>query len=250
MVYFPAMTYLSVENKVYLMIKRNLTKIKKGVFFIYEYLKFYFTQRFKGFKISTTPRFGFDTTTKWFTTKLIESNMYIEFGSGSSTYFAAKNGKAFVTVDSDKYFLNSVKNKIMEDGFLNENNQKYIFSNIGLTYRWGFPLIVKKPSKERLNQFRRYSDFPVSQNTTSPLLILVDGRFRVACTLKALRQLRNDNSFTLVVDDYEDRPYYKIIENFGVLDRLVGRMAVFNAVKIVDDGVFKEAINKYEIDFR
>ncbi len=34
----------------------------------------------------------------------------------------------------------------------------------------------------------------------------------------------------LLVDDYADRPHYRIIERFAQLERMVGRMAVFRFV--------------------
>ena len=82
-----------------------------------ELLTFLPKQRFVGFELPSSPHFDSDEATTWFITKLKGSEKYLECGTGGSTYLAAKLGVNFIAVDSDPYFLNSLRKKIVRDGF-------------------------------------------------------------------------------------------------------------------------------------
>src|SRR6185503_11787653 len=115
-----------------------------------EEAQFLYVQRLKGFSVPTSPHFESDDAAAWFVDKLQNSQVYLEFGSGGSTYLAAKLKKRFVTVDSDYFFLKAVRKKIVEDGLLDNERQRYRYANIGITRRWGWPLGLLKPGKKRL----------------------------------------------------------------------------------------------------
>jgi hypothetical protein len=114
---------------------------------------------------------------------------------------AAKLKKRFITIDSDAYFLRAV--------------------NIGPTGRWGWPLLYRNSRATRRARFSRYSDFSVDSfpEFSLPDLILIDGRFRVACALKTIRALKDQRNWTIVVDDYVSRKTYETIERFGRRNR-------------------------------
>src|SRR5262249_5283017 len=109
-------------------------------------------------------------------------------------------------------------------------------------------LVIFEPTKRRLESFSKYSDFP--DKTLLPDLILIDGRFRVACALKAIKTLRNYSDWTLIVDDYVGRSYYSVIERFAKLDRIVDLMAIFVKLPQVDDNQLIQTIKQYEHDPR
>lgn len=211
--------------------------------------KLFIRQRIIGFNMPTSPHFDSMETTRWFISKLKESRNYLEYGSGGSTYLAAQYGVPFVCVDSDGFFLKQLKNKIESDGFLNESNQTYHHANIGLTEGWGRPAVFKQPSIQRLNLFRKYSDLPevYTRKLYIPDLILVDGRFRVACALKILQFLGDKKGWTLIVDDYVNRPQYHVIEEYAQLKFCVGRMAVFNEIKSSQPESLESTIRQYEV---
>jgi hypothetical protein len=216
--------------------------------------KFLVIQRLVGFDVPDTPFFyGTDGTTEkatsWFAETLRGAKRYLEYGTGGSTYLAAKFGIEFIAVDSDPYFLKSVRKKIREDGFSRPVGQTYHYADIGLTAHWGRPIGAGLGSAARLERFRRYSDPPPEcfEGGRTPDLVLVDGRFRVACVLKALRMLRNERGWTIALDDYGDRPEFHAIADFAEIDHLVnGRMAVIKSAKAVDSDFLESAIRKYE----
>ena len=77
--------------------------------------------------------------------------------------------------------------------------------------------------------------------------MLVDGRFRVACALKAVRMLSSQDEWSIIVDDYTGRPSYEVITEFAQIDKFVGRMAVFTRAKDVDPELLESTIREYEI---
>ena len=237
------------QNHVLNYLKRLLAFLKRLISFPYfDMMKFWVRQRLIGFEVPSTPHFDSEATTEWFVEKLKQSERYLEYGTGGSTYLAAKNKLSFICVDSDRFFLKAVKNKIKNDGYLDEAQQIYKYSDIGLTGPWGFPTMLVKPSLARMELFKKYSDPPqeCQSKTFLPDLILVDGRFRVACALKIIRLLANDNNWLLVVDDYVGRENYHVIEQYAKLDRYVGRMAVFKQTLDFSSEDIDESIRYYE----
>ena len=215
----------------------------------FELLRFLLKQRLVGFEVSSSPYFDTDEATAWFVAKLRGSTRYLEYGTGGTTYVAAKMGVNFIAVDSDPYFLKSVRKKIRRDGFAKDVGQTYHYADIGLTGFWGYPLRSWNASAKRLEQFRHYSDPPPEcfEGGGLPDLVLIDGRFRVACALKALRMLRNDRGWSIVVDDYIGRPQYAVIADFAEIERYVGsRVAVFNAPRAIGQEHLESAIRRYE----
>lgn len=217
-----------------------------------ELLQFLYVQRIKGFAVPSTPHFDSEASSRWFEQKLFTSKGYLEFGSGGSTYLAAKLNKPFVCVDLDRFFLRAVVQKITADGYLNPTSQSYLPRNIGLTREWSQPVVWGALSVRRKASFRHYSDFPTKSLPQNgyPDLILIDGRFRVACALKAIRALQAQSNWTLVVDDYVGRPEYEVIAEFAKLDYFVGRMAVFCSKITRTKADLDNAIQAYELDFR
>lgn len=219
-------------------------------------LKFLAIQRISGFEVPDSPVFygsdgKFEEGTAWFLETLKNSRRYLEYGTGGSTYQAAKLGIEFIAVDSDPYFLKSVQKKIRNDGYARPEGQTYRYADIGLTGHWGRPIMFGNPSAGRLEKFRRYSDPPPEcfEGGLTPDLVLVDGRFRVACVLKSLRMLADKRGWTIAMDDFGDRPHYNAITEFAEIDRLVnGRMAMMTSVKDFDPAKLDEAIRKYETE--
>jgi hypothetical protein len=211
----------------------------------YRFAKFLIQQRVVGFEVPDAPHFDSDRSTDWFLGQLARSNRYLEFGTGGSTYMAAKAGVDFVAVDSDVFFLAAVEKKIRAGGHSN-NNQIFRHADIGLTGAWGRP--VGHVSAKRLEKFRHYSDIP-NDFASGPIpdLVLVDGRFRVACALKALNFLRtHDAEWKIVIDDYSTRPEYSAITEFAD-PMFVGRMAVLNELRSGSDiSRLQSAIRRWE----
>lgn len=202
-------------------------------------------------EIPSQPHFDSEATIAWFTKRLEAARLYVEFGSGGSTVLASALGKEFVSIESDRDFLAAVAKKIEQAGHRDPAKQHLVWRDIGQTKALGKPFVVGVPLPARRKLFRAYSDLPITElGGRLPDLVLVDGRFRAACALKALRALAPTSGWTLIVDDYVGRPHFHVVEEFAVLKEHVGRMAVFEAAKPWDAEALARAIAKTELDYR
>lgn len=188
------------------------------------------------------PHFDSPESTAWFLKQLEGSKLYLEYGTGGSTYQAARLGIDFIAVDTDSYFLDSVRAKIHAAG-MERAGQLYWHADIGWTGTWGRPL--GRVTDHRRELFRRASDPPPKCfDGRQPDLVLIDGRFRVASAFKVFNMLSAQTGWMVVVDDYTDRAYYREIEDYAEV-KLVGRMAVIQSAQPVPSDV----ITRWETDF-
>ena len=162
----------------------------------------------------------------YFVKKLGAAATYLEFGSGASTLRAASLCTTFITVDSDPRFLAFIQNRAKQvRSSTCRSEMSFLHADIGRTGPWGrpFPEFIKRPKK-----WRNYSAAPwiAYGEGFRADLILIDGRFRVACALYvALAQ--GTYPWTLLVDDYVNRPEYAPLEKHMSLTDFHGRMAEF-----------------------
>ena len=137
-----------------------------------------------------------------------------------------------ITVESDKLFLDSVKNRVSDTS--SSSNVKYQHVDVGPTKEWGYPA---DPSTAP--SWPQYYLSPwrlITQGNSFPDLIMIDGRFRVACFLTSLIYARPKT--VILFDDYEDRPVYHCVEKHLKPDLMADRMAKF----IVPEGVDEKNI--------
>lgn len=143
--------------------------------------------------------------TALFESYLVKSKCYFEFGSGGSTKLAIRNNIEVHGVESDKYWVDTLKE---ETGSL----CKIDYVDIGPTKEWGYPV-----DNTHRDKFPRYSK-AILKHKTAFDLILVDGRFRVACTLNAIKQTlkkqKNSNDTVIFIHDFWDRSDYHIVLEF------------------------------------
>ena len=222
--------------------------VRKGVwkYRIYRDL-FHFAvqQRRLDFQIGDQPWLD-DDSSAVFLGMLEDSMSYLEYGSGGSTVLAAKLNKPFVSVDTDRYFLEGVRRKIGKLG----PNQHLEHGNIGWTKQYGCP-VFERPSARRQKMWKAYAEIPWRhvKEGLLPDLVMVDGRFRVAAALISCVHLANSPTSRIVVDDYVMRPYYHAIENYAQLVGMAGRMAIFKAPSTSSLDI-QEAIERYSLDWR
>ncbi len=164
----------------------------------------------------------------------------MEYGSGGSTYNATlrNNIKKIVSVESDKEWYNNIL-KITES----YNNKKLIYEYIELNAKpnnFGYPENVSSEiMKSYPNIIEKYKDIPFD-------LVLIDGRFRVACALIIFKYI-NNNCY-VIVDDIIGREHYNEIFNFYDIIESGGRMIVFKKKNVNNPS--DNLINKYVNDPR
>jgi hypothetical protein len=164
---------------------------------------------------------------------------------------AARAGKNVICVDSDPYFLKEVEAKI-GNRRMNQQTLDFLYCDIGLTAHWGKP-VFRKPTVLRLERWKQYPKLPwdliARRQLAPPDLILIDGRFRVACALTSFFHLQGHPETTVLVDDFVGRPHYAEIERFGTLVSCQGRMGVFQS-RHCTRAELEEAIEASSSDWR
>jgi hypothetical protein len=89
---------------------------------------------------------------------------------------AAALNKPFVSVDTDRLFLQSVRRKV---GALT-SAQRLFHGDIGLIGPWGIPFPAGNLSPRRLNKWKAYAQtlWPFLSQDNPPHFVLIDGRFQ------------------------------------------------------------------------
>ena len=176
----------------------------------------------------------------------------IEYGSGGSTFLALESNhrSRIYSCETDKQWLSSLCDEIQKRQL--QDRFTPIFCNIGPTRAWGNPCFEQRGSDvQRMNLFMRYASRPwdiVRSKNDNPTIILIDGRFRVACFLTALAFIRTNS--LILFDDYTERPFYHCVEKFKRPTIKVGRMAVFHATPGLISIEQYLSHNQYLLDWR
>ena len=219
-----------------------------------DFLSFILTQRITGFRIEPTPHFDSKKTTEWFIHHLNNSRSYVEFGSGGSTILAAQQKIPFISIDSDSYYLSAVQKYLITNQFTH-TNQHLCHKSLGLTGRWGKPVLKRWMPPSRIQKFKGYSNISdiLSQYPlpTPPDLFFLDGRFRAACALQIARYMHTRSTqWTLIIDDYIFRPYYHVITPFFTNLETIGRMAAFGPKSDLDLHALDRCLDQVILDYR
>ena len=161
--------------------------------------------------------------------KLKNSNVYLEFGMGGSTILAARIGVPHIfSVDSSLEWLSNITTEISKIPM--RSKIKLLHADLGKIGDWGHPI-----GQEKISNWPSYYSGPwqtIQSSDISPDLVLIDGRFRVACFLYSILNL-NPGS-TIIWDDYLNRQEYHIIESILKPYQYVDSMALFKITEIPD----------------
>jgi hypothetical protein len=153
---------------------------------------------------------------------LRDARCYLEYGAGGSTVRACDVGVPIViSVESDRDWLISVERKLA--GRQSASQLIPLHIDLGPVKDWGFPVAD--------THWKNYSNYPLRaweeciKRGLKPDLVLIDGRFRVACFMATL--LFAEPGCRILFDDYGDRPECATVERFVQPSAMVGRVAEF-----------------------
>jgi hypothetical protein len=214
----------------------------------YRTAKIVIANRVRHFDVPSEPNFD-EAAAAYFRRQIGSVRNYLEYGAGGSTIFANKLVNTLVSVDSDASLLADVRRKLAAES--RRAVTKLVHVNIGLTQDLGMPVFTK-PTRRRV---RRWEDYPTApwrffrSIAQQPDLILVDGRFRVACVLESLLSLSPLSTTQILLDDYAERPYYQVVERFADLE-MVGRMAVLRPRRLLDRIQVRRMVRQFCADPR
>jgi len=150
-----------------------------------------------------------------------KADTILEYGSGGSSFVALEgDAKTLFTVESDRAWALAIYDSLQAAHPHADFTVQYV--DIGRTKAWGKPAGCEG--------YAQYARYPASVwdliQFKQPDIVLVDGRFRVACFLTTL--FRTRKPVTLLFDDYTGRPYYHWIEKYARPSQIAGRMARFD----------------------
>lgn len=144
----------------------------------------------------------------------------LEYGSGGSTILASQlEGKHIFTVENDLMWAHNMRHVLEQEKY---PSPAIIHSvDVGETGAWARP--------QNDEHWREFHTYPLSvwdrEDFIDPDVILIDGRFRVACFVAAVMKIRKPT--TILFDDYGDRDYYHEVEKLAKPVAMIGRMAHF-----------------------
>lgn len=166
---------------------------------------------------------------------------YLEFGSGESTIYASSvpTIRSITSVESSAQFVNDnlMPNPVIANA-LSAGKLSFHIVDIGEIVAWGKP---KDNSKNKLwpnyslSAFCRKSDYD---------LFLIDGRFRVACTLNCI--LNSQSNCTIIIHDFWNRPEYHILLRFLITTDRIDTLGVFKRKDAVNLEQIQSLIKKYQ----
>jgi hypothetical protein len=174
---------------------------------------------------------------------LDKATVYFEYGAGGSTYQAnsRSNIENVYTVESDMQWLTKVKEQIPA-----EQNKIVFFYNEMDTRpeTCGHP----GPNSNR-TQWINYSNqiLNLSKEQQQKLdFVMIDGRFRVACCLKAFSLTGPD--CLIAFDDFLNRKRYHIVlDYYDIVEKTLDERMVILRKKSTITSIPEDLIQKYEV---
>lgn len=185
-------------------------------------------------KIAKTPADSlFDGNDALFKRIVPKSSVYGEYGMGASTKWVYRNTTAkIVAVDTSEEWVKNV------EGSLGGSDRAALrWVDLGPIKEWGWPTtyVGRKQIPDYTEGIWNYDQ--------KPDVVLVDGRFRVACFLTSL--LNGAPGTRIIFDDYNVSPHYHVVEE--VLERAdnCGRQALFVIPENIDRGRVADLREKF-----
>ncbi|MEM9710357.1 MAG: hypothetical protein AAF871_16395 [Pseudomonadota bacterium] len=147
----------------------------------------------------------------------------LEYGSGGSTLVGAGiRGLKLFSVELDLEWARSITKEVAAVTATGASVHVH-HADIGPTEKWGHP--VRRRLAHGLRYWRYARSVWRRPDFEHPDLVLIDGRFRIACFLAVLTRIKRPTR--VLFDDYEERAVYHWVERFAKPVEFCGRMAVF-----------------------
>ena len=167
------------------------------------------------------------------------TKVYGEYGCGQSTLWIAHNtNNTILCVESSQKWAEKIQ-KFVPD----VDKLKIDLINLGPTVSYGYP-----KTYEKREQFTLYCNSIWNHQGLIPEIVLIDGRFRVACFLTCL--LKAKHGTKLIFDDYLNNPHYHVVEEFLKPKEYCGRQALFIVPIIEKNSLCEKRIVKEIANFQ
>src|SRR5689334_11909067 len=114
--------------------------------------KFFFQKLVSGYSIPEAPHFD-ESGLTFFTQRLQNTRVYLEYGSGASTVLAASYASMVISVECDRLFAKTMERHVGE--LAGKDRVRILYANIGVTEEWAYPLF-QSPTPRRMAAWRNY----------------------------------------------------------------------------------------------
>ena len=135
-----------------------------------------------------------------------ECMTYVEWGSGGSTFIAPEYSSRVLSIENHPEWCNIMLANPFIQCKIAQGHLIYICVDGGPVQRWGTPA----NSTEYLSHL--YLDALSNFDDITPDMVLVDGRYRVACAMNSVNWSKPDS--VLMIHDYHNRHQYHVVEKF------------------------------------
>ena len=173
-----------------------------------------------------------------------DAEVYFEYGSGGSTFEGLKkeNIRKVYSVENSRSWLDDYMYLFQ---FIRKNEKdgrlEMIYVDTGGTLDWGYPIDKNQDYSRYPEAFTKKTEYQEAD------VILVDGRYRVACMLQVLLHAK-ENAVILLHDVF--RPaYQEVYQFFDVIER-EDELSVFKVKKGADTDKAAAMYEKYKFDPR
>lgn len=180
---------------------------------------------------------------KLFLRTIKDSKYYLEFGMGGSTIKVIQNSKAQVySVESSSEWISHMRAYRLVRRMEKRKRLQVCYVNIGPTGKWGFPATNSFP-----DLFPPYSSsvFDITNNEKIDI-VFIDGRFRIACTLKTIMECRQNSELKILIHDFWNRSIYHILLRYLEELESADTLGVFKIRKDVDLELVKNDYEQYK----
>ena len=208
---------------------------KKKIKLFFDYMK----SRPKRFSVRLS-----ENEKEFFLRHIKDAKNYLEFGTGGSTFLTLLNSKAdIVGVESDNNWLNYLRKWILIRKNERSGRLKLVHIDIGKTKGWGVPVDDSEKDK-----WPNYSSEIFKIIDAGKIdMVLVDGRFRVACALSTIIHCNEDAK--IIIHDFNDRPEYHVLLDYLEITDSADTFAAFKVKKLAMGGLQQE-LERYAYDYR
>ena len=170
-------------------------------------------------------------------------NVYLEFGLGGSSLRAIRKSNAQIySVESSVGWIDTMREYVAIRR--SEKKRLHIVPvDIGPTHEWG------RPEAENASKFPAYSSCVydvIDKNNID--LALIDGRFRVACTLKLIMECYENTALNVLIHDFWNREQYHIVLKYLDPIEKVDTLGLFKIKKDLDLTAVQEDYERYKFE--
>ena len=177
---------------------------------------------------------------KIFEKYLSQATNYLEYGSGGSTVFACKFPLRIKSIESDSEWASKIQK---------ETRTEMNYINLGRIGQCGTPKDLSMKflwNKYSQNYSKKHLWPTYSQHYSEEFdLVLIDGRFRVACFLNICLK---EGTPIVLFHDFLNRPEYHIVLEFSTVVESVDTLAVLKINQQLDLEKVKELYKKYSLN--